>query len=283
MPEISQPPSMQMEVNVPLSSQAQVFTAQAVADGEPEGMVLYGVNSADDGLSTISVATGDVTFIGQLDPVPPNQFETPVAMAVRPSDHTIFVWNNSGVLIPPDVTTTGRLLTVDVCTGLGTMVAPATVPQGILGALAFAPNGTLFGLTGDQLDSIRVTTAVRVLVGFLGLDPLANIAAADFDGDGTLYGVELIGAPDATPERLVTINTATGAANVVGTLDANIGAIGSIVFDPSGALIGSGFGGPSGNIIFDIDPSNGHVSNIRTLTGGTAPQGMGFAPPCPEP
>src|SRR5258706_462654 len=65
-----------------LFSAAVPRAALAAAD------VLYGVNSADDGLSRIDPTTGQVTFIGRLDP-DTTKMTTPIAMAVRPSDSKI--------------------------------------------------------------------------------------------------------------------------------------------------------------------------------------------------
>ena len=230
------------------------------------GDVLYGVNSGDDGLSRIDPNTGQVTFVGRLDP-DPTKFVTPVAMAVKPSDKKIYVWNNSDgdtTVIP-----TGVLLTVNVCTGRGTPVDSGTGPQGQLGALAFAPDGTLYGMD-SELYRIDTSTGVKTLIGTtLGM----RIGGADFDPvSGVLYGVELSAF---TLQRLVTIDTTTGTATTVATLS-DVGVIGSIAFAPGGALIGSSLN----NILFDIDKTTGAVSNQRSLSGGSAPQGMGFAPAC---
>jgi hypothetical protein len=64
---------------------------------------------------------------------------------------------------------------------------------------------------------------------------------------------------------------------LISKLDVEIGTPGSIIFEASGRLIGSGFGVSRGNILFEIDPANGKVSNIRSLLGGFAPQGLGLA------
>lgn len=255
-----------------------IATLRAAGDSvefHAEGLagVLYGVNSNDDGLSSIDVATGQVTFIGSLHPAA-DSLTTPIAMAVRPSDGQLFVWNNSDGQAG-NVVTTGVLLTVDPCTGLATMVDPTTAPQGPLQALAFAPGGSLFGVE-SELFAINSATGQKTSIGSLGL----RVGGADFDASGTLYGVELT---TNTAQRLVSIDTTTGLATVVATLDTDIGRIGSVVVTPGGTLTGSAFGGPSGDILFDIDPSSGAVTNIRSLAAGTAPQGMGFAPVCTAP
>jgi len=248
--------------------------------GLPEApTLLYGVNAGDDGLSTYDVATGAASFVGRLGGSNLNLYMTPVAMAVRP-DHAMFVWNNSG-----DGTTggtsTGDLLTVNSCSGLATKLNSTATLRDI-GALAFA-GGVLYGAEdfipdGGSLTSRLVTIdaatgAVSGPIGSMGL----RIGGMDADANGTLYGLELT---TTGTQRLVTIDKTTGAALTQVTLNQNIGVAGSIVFSTSGTLIGAGFGGPSGDILFDIAPGTGAVSNVRGVTGGSAPQGMGFAPAC---
>ena len=234
--------------------------------------VMYGVNSGDDGLSIIDTNTGQTLFLGPLSSNP-DRFTTPTSMAVRPSDKKIFVWNNSAVS-----NKTGELLTVDTCTARGTAVSPPTPSQGVLGALAFAPDGTLFG-AAEELSRIDPSTGVRTVIG---LPFGARIDGLEFTPDGRLYGVELA----FSRQRLFVINTTNGVATVVATLNENIGIIGSIVFNPATAMfLGSSFAGPNGEILFDLNPSDGVVSNVRRIIPSTgffsgAPQGLGFAPSC---
>lgn len=236
--------------------------------------LLYGVNGSDDGLSIVDVGSGQVTFVGPLSTATAT-FSTAGALAVRPSNNVLYAWSNSPV--------NGRLLTVDVCTGAGTPVDAVTPGQGNVGALAFTATDSLFGLL-DELSFIDAATGQKFVTGGLGIGAVAF--GADVNG-GVLYGLE--GA--AGSERLFTVDRGTGAATVVATLNVggtatDVGTVGSIVFGPGGGLIGSAFSSPlatptGGSILFDIDPVTGGVSNVRTLTGGFAPQGMGFAPACP--
>jgi len=247
----------------PLDDREVVFTAALVEAAE----FVYGTNSADDGLSTINVSTGAVTLIGRLDP-DVETFTTPIAMAVRPSDQTLFVWNNSN----PD----GVLLTVDPCTGDASRVSEATADQGTLQALAFSPGGTLYGLE-TNLYQIDPATGVKTLIaGPLGI----RVFGADFVGS-TLYVVSSI-------DSIYTVDPMTGAPGFVGRLTPRPGIPGSIVYDgASGRLMGTAFDSPltdpaGGSVLFDINPATAAVSNVRPLTGGSAPQGMGFAPVCPS-
>jgi WD40 repeat protein len=244
---------------------SDVDVPQMFSTSSSSSLLLYGTDSSTDALYTIDRASGATSLIGPLDP-DPNVFTTPLAMAIRPSVKTIFIWNNSSQAV------TGVLLTADPCTGLATPVDASTPNQGQLTSLAFHPDGRLFGVD-FSLFWVDPTTGVRTLIGSLGSSLRGGGAA--FDASGTLYIVDLTLDPT---QRLATVNLNTGAATVIGNLSTDIGRIGALVFAADGTLIGSGFNGPQGNILFDIDPATGTVSNIRSTTNPT--QGMGFAPPC---
>ncbi len=226
--------------------------------------VLYGVNSSDDSLSIVDPTTGQVTLIGPLDP---NQllFTTPIALAVRPSDGKIFVWNNSGTNGP-------GLVTVDSCTGLGTTVGNSTV---VMGALAFSPTGVLFGASGAGYNELATIDPINGSV-----TPVATInyslGGLAFNSQGVLYGATY----SSSPNRLVRIDPNSGTILQDFPLVPDIGTLGDIVFDPAGILMGTGFDGNLGYILFNIDPASGAVSNIRAISGGFPPQGMAFGPRC---
>lgn len=277
-----------------------IIPHQVLAQSE----LLYGVNAHDDGLSIINPSTGEVTFIGMLDP-DPKKLVAPIAMAVRPSDGEIFVWNNSDEgTTPLEIIPTGVLLTVDKCTGLATKVNANAPNQGQMSALAFGPADTLFGFGlrsegGYALYQIDTITGVKAeLLDLLGL----RIGGADFDDSGILHGVQLTSWDDIP--KLVRIEypklcpvcgeplelgetscPACGSSITPQTssidLSESVGVIGSIVFEENGTLIGSAFVDPTeGNILFDINPVDGTVSNIQPVIDALAPQGMGFALPC---
>ena len=251
-------------------------TAAAAAD------VLYSVDSASDGLSIIDLATNTSTFIGRLDP-DITKLTTPIAMSVRPSDKKLFVWNNSDGNTNATFVSTGVLLTVDACTGLATKVDAATAPLLVSHANACGMLDNPRNLADDQIKAIAhqgglvgiLALPERVGKGEVAIEDLLGgsirVAGAEFDpSTGVLYGLELNG------NRLVTINTTTGAATVVGSLSTAVGITGSIVFAPDGHLIGSSIGGT----VFDLDKTTAAVSNLRAIAGSPAMQGLGFAPPC---
>ena len=259
--------------------------------------VLYGVNSLDDGLSVIDPVTGTVTFVGHLSPDDPTkQYATPIAMAVSPGQGTLYVWNNSDEgQTSSDYIHTGVLLTVDPCTGEATQISIANSEQEI-GALALQPttgnlfalgrlswpNTTSFGLFGVD----KETGSIWPLEGFA----LPPVAGAAFSADGSPYALELVPAQRVgiDPARLYHIAINYGTEGITATLlewrylDTLVGTIGSIAFAQDGTLIGSGFGGSEGNVLFTLNPTAGEISNIIPLTGN-APQGMGFAPACALP
>ena len=89
-------------------------------------------------------------------------------------------------------------------------------------------------------------------------------AGADWAA-GYLYA---LGSTGPETQQLVRIDVESGALTQIATLTEDIGTVGSIVFDEFGNLLGSGFGGPYGSILFDLDPGDGSVSNLRSVTGG---------------
>jgi len=233
------------------------------ASGTALAQLLYGVNAPTNFLFILNAANGSVKPIGPLGP----DFSNTIAMAIRPSDGEIFVWTNG--------TPGSGLGTVDPATGAATRLGPDG-PQ--MGALAFTPDGTLYGHGDpypDQLYQIDDETGAATPIGGRG-----RLAGMDADASGTLFGISL----DFTYPKLVTIDRTDGTVTTVGTVNLDFSPLlvpGSIVFDAAGNLIGSAF---SFNIthppfLFDIDPTNGNVSNVREPLKVLAPQGMGLVPP----
>jgi hypothetical protein len=224
------------------------------------GQVLYGVESGTDGLSIINPATGASTFVGRMDP-DITKFTTPVAMTAEASTGTLFVWNNSDGNSNETLVHTGVLLTVNKCTGRATQISTAN--SGVVAqSLAIAPDGQLY-LLADNLYRVDRVTGALTTVGPLSI----SAYGADFDpATGILYAL--------TGSTLYTINTATGAATAVATLSQNMGVIGSLVFMPSGTLMGASI---NPGQLYDVDKATGAISNVRS-TAGT--QGLGFAPAC---
>lgn len=108
-----------------------------------------------------------------------------------------------------------ELVTIDPETGEKQVIGPSS-PE--MQALAFDPiDGRLFGASADtaggNVHVIDPSSGATSLLGPSGL--AAPIRALHFDSRGELYGVASDGDPDAD---LVTIDKATGAATVVGSV-----------------------------------------------------------------
>jgi len=251
------------------------FTATTAAGGP---LVLYAVNDGDDGLSVLEVRsggpTGKVTHVGTTLDAARGNYAAPASMTSDAAG-TLYAWNNSG----SQGSSAGSLLAVDRCTG----TASRLIPNGSShhDGLAFDATGVLYALDGSAV-KLTLRTDDETPLGSYGISGL-DIAGADVNPvTGTLYGLEATTAPGASGPRLVTIDRTSGAAAIVATLDEDVGTVGSIVFAPEGTLIGSGFGGKHGDVLFEIDPATGEVSGRTNMSHGEhAPTGMAFAPTCP--
>jgi len=244
------------------------------------GPMVYSVDTSSDDLSTFDLATGIGTSIGALDPsregtgqFQDNRYATPISLAVNPLNGEIWVRNNTKSVNPAGLTSTGDLITVNATTGAATLVLTGSSVI----RLAFAPDGTLYGLSGNQVGTVDLGTGAFTSLGFssvfgygLAVDPTGTL----------LYGVSGGGLLSVT-------DLGTHVTTTIGTLSPSVGILGAIEFDPvTGILWGSAFGGSSS--FFQIDTTNAAVSNVVTVSGPIfSSQGFGFvegsAPPIPEP
>ena len=235
---------------------------------------LYGVNSADQGISIIDPATATADFLFTLgDAGDGSRYITPAAMAVS-KNGTIYVWNNNAC--EDDRTPlTGDVLDVDPIGRTVVLINRSLENQLDVQALAFS-NGWLFGF-GVGADR-----------GIYLIDPQTGLAntweyyhtdqdfyAADTAADGVIYAV----SQGSGGQALYRFDVSTWNVTEVAPLSMDVGTIGAIVFEPDGTLLGSASGGAVGNALFDIDPLTGEVGNVRPMrNGAAAPEGMGFAP-----
>ena len=98
-------------------------------------------------------------------------------------------------------------------------VALFVVPIGDVDALAFDPNGELFGVSmaSYELITIDPITGAGTPVGpLIGL-PGSFLGAIEFTPDGKLRGIDMLTA-DGGPSSLWEINRDTGAASLIGGL-----------------------------------------------------------------
>ncbi len=228
---------------------------------------LYGVDASTDALHLIDPVAGTSVRIGTTL----GGAATPAGMAVVPSTWEMLVWSNTPAL---------ELLSVDVCTGLGTTLQTYSGLDAV-SAIAYRADGSLFGFTQDGMFRIDTDAPSRPLTWIdetLGI----RVAGADFTPDNRLYGVELrIGAPI----RLVELDPANGAIlqsmdirDAEGTL-LDVGVAGSLAWNAAtGRFLASstrGFAG-IGTALFDLG-TNGVAYDPRPYAGDGS-QGMGFRP-----
>ncbi len=250
-----------------------------------ENEALYGINASVDGLYSIKKSKSiKVNVIGRLNSdsqstAPNSKFIRPSAMAMRPSDGALFVWNNKEKEHGKTIHT-GDLLEVDKCSGSASVVGHND-SQGLdLKALAFGPDDKLYGLN-DSLYQIDTNTGETKPIGSPSgwfYQKWLRIGAADFDPNtGTLYAVE---KRHSRSQRIVTVNTSTGEVKKIGMVSEEFAPIGSIVFTPQGTLIGSGGWGRKA-FLFEMD-RNGNVLKRWKVKSPHMPQGMAFGVPCGE-
>jgi hypothetical protein len=248
-----------------------------------EHKALYGVNSKIDGLFSIKKTKSiNVNLIGRQNSDFPSKeqkpkYVKPSAMAVRPTDGALFVWNNEEKEQGKS-THTGDLLKLDKCSGSASLVGRKKPQQTYLRALAFGPDGVLYGLN-DSLYQIDTETGEAKPIGYPSgwfYRKWLRIGAADFDPTtGILYAVE---HRHLKSQRIVTVNTSTGDVTQVGKVSEDFAPIGSVVFTPEGNILGSGGWGHKA-FLFEMDTS-GNILESWNVKSPHMPQGMAVASSC---
>jgi Tol biopolymer transport system component len=169
----------------------------------------------------------------------------------------------------------GALYLIDPDTGQSTLIGSTGFNE--VSGIAFAPDGTLYGVTGGSIGpayliTIDVNTGASTLVGPVGLSGL-GVGAIDFAPDGTLFGIAW------SPSQLITIDVNTGAATFVADLTGSSGNnwTPGLSFSPEGVLYGSR-GGSSGHTedLVIVDTSTGVLTAIGTSTRNITD--LAFAP-----
>jgi hypothetical protein len=121
-------------------------------------------------------------------------------MAIDASDH-LYV-----VLSQADTTAIDTLATIDMTTGVYTVIGPTG--RSDIQALAFSPSGSLYALgvnLGGRLYQLDPATGAATIIG--GGSLAGDDQALEFDIDGTAY---------ACRAGLRTVDIATGAATLIG-------------------------------------------------------------------
>ena len=149
------------------------------------------------------------------------------------------------------------LITVDPLTGAGTTIGAIGFVD--VDAIAFAPDGTLYGVDSqsDSLLEIDSFTGVGTVVGPVGVPFVGGMA---FSPSGILFASAIAGEPTPDPSLLITIDTTTGETTVVGSI--GVSGVEGLAFAPDGRLFG----------ISDIAlGGSGHLLDIDITTGVGTP------------
>ena len=159
----------------------------------------------------------------------------------------------------------GRLLTIDINSGAGTLIGPTGLNA--VPGLAINSTGDMYGIDGifgGNFDLYKIDAAMGEAV-FVGIPGLSFLPAIAFDGNDVLYG---LGKDTVTfVFNLYTINITTGVPTLVGP--APMGDWRGMAFDP---IAGTIWASTSDDSIYVIDPNTG----TPTLIGTT---GLGVGTP----
>lgn len=134
-----------------------------------------------------------------------------------------------------------RLYTIETTNGNVTIIGSYTLnspsSESFIGGLEFNSGGTLYGISARnnaRLYTLNPADATTTDIGALGVGFVFEGGLAFDPTDGTLYGVN---QGNSNIPNLFTINTATGAGNVVGQIAGGIHDFAGLVFD-GGQLFG---------------------------------------------
>ncbi len=164
------------------------------------------------------------------------------------------------------------LYLIDSTTGAATPVGAIGFTR--VGALDFAPGGTLYGVGTSAgttvLLTINTATGAGTVVGSLGLGGTA-IQDIAFRNDGVLFAY--------ATGNIYTINTTTGAATLVGATGGGFPDGNGLAFQGGTLFLGNDGGG-----LQTINQATGAATAVAPLTygagfaGGDRPPGMKFDP-----
>lgn len=150
----------------------------------------------------------------------------------------------------------GSIVTINADTG---DVTPIGRTRFAISDIAFAPDGTLYGISSITLFKINPLTAATTVIGDFGV---ANMNALAVRSDGTLFA--------AGVNRVYTINPTTGAATALPSFLDEFGgpfrSSGDLEFDPAGNLYLTSNAFANDNDLVLVDQATGLGSFIGETT-----------------
>jgi WD40 repeat protein len=149
----------------------------------------------------------------------------------------------------------GTLATVNLSTGAATSKGSS---DGI-SALAFAPNGTLYGaaLFGNTLYTVNTTTGATTAVGAVGALGSTSLMDLAFDPLGNLYAVSSNGGASSI------LQISTTAGTILSTKSVNATGLMGLTFDASGNLYATNY--TTDSTLYSINL----IAGTATAVGGT--------------
>ena len=233
---------------VALAALVTVVIPSQPASAAPLGYTQMTIGG-DDLIYSVDMGTGATALVGDTGLEPAT-----TSLAFAP-DGTLYGVNSS------------NLVTIDTTTGAATIVGSLTCCSGARG-LAFDADGTLWLVAGNPgtLHSVDTTTGAATLVGSMGPNFIGGLGA-------TCDGVYAL---DSVDDTLATVDVATGAITDVGPLGDN--GYGSMSTDASGQLWLLGRPEvPASSESFTIDTATGAATFVATVDGN-APASLALAP-----
>lgn len=152
-----------------------------------------------------------------------------------------------------------NLYLIDTASGAASLIGPHGPVEFAIGALAFADNGALYGISltdAAQLYQIDVTTGAASAIGPLGIGFIFE-GGLTFDTAGRLIGVDQ--GDDATATTFE-INTATGAAAIIGPPGGQARDINGLTRD--------------GAVVYGIDRPSNSLGRLDVATGSYTQIGL---------
>ncbi|GAB4546098.1 MAG: hypothetical protein Tsb0013_04600 [Phycisphaerales bacterium] len=174
---------------------------------------LYGTTSGASptlpaGLVTINPITAQVTPVGALGFMPPN-----FGAGLDYTGGTLYGWAEGSL---------SALFTANTASGAGAVVGTNgqginTTGSGLSTSMAGTTYVTPDGATGNLWQVNLATGQLQAPTPLSGGTPMGRIGALQFES-GTLFGAELVGdgVSGITSNRLISINTTTGAITGIG-------------------------------------------------------------------
>lgn len=184
----------------------------------PGGMPYTMVNTFDPAhaqLATLNLDTGEATLVGS----PLGQNLAIMGMTCSPEGTLYAIGDSNGADLAFN-----SLYTIDRTTGHATRIG-STGAAKFLMALAFAPDGSLYGASVSTLYKVNPHTgAATKVVDFTGVSAVMGLA---IDSDGNFYLSDFVSA-----SRAYSLNVGTGAATPI--LNTGLGHVHNIAFKTPG-------------------------------------------------